>query len=231
MAFAAMLKQLREEKRLSQKDIADYLGITRQAVASYELAKREPDYEVLKKLADYFDVSIDYLLGRTNCRDATAAIIGKNIDLIRGNLTYKELSEDISAKLGALIFPEMLELYARGERMLFVGTIKILAKYAQVRDSFFYTHNTPETYEREKELYRLEMSQQKMAEEIEETKGLLDFTGDVELKKWILKESSLPYIKLAKEIQDAGLPVEVFKPLINSIKNSNSKEDNKSMEE
>lgn len=43
MAFAAMLKQLREEKRLSQKDIADYLGITRQAVASYELAKREPD--------------------------------------------------------------------------------------------------------------------------------------------------------------------------------------------
>jgi len=34
-------------------------------VASYELAKREPDYEVLKKLADYFDVSIDYLLGRT----------------------------------------------------------------------------------------------------------------------------------------------------------------------
>jgi len=82
MAFAAMLKQLREEKRLSQKDIADYLGITRQAVASYELAKREPDYEVLKKLADYFDVSIDYLLGRTNCRDATAAIIGKNIDLI-----------------------------------------------------------------------------------------------------------------------------------------------------
>jgi len=58
MAFAAMLKQLREEKRLSQKDIADYLGITRQAVASYELAKREPDYEVLKKLADYFDVSM-----------------------------------------------------------------------------------------------------------------------------------------------------------------------------
>jgi len=67
--------------------------------------------------------------------------------------------------------------------------------------------------------------------DLEETKGLLDFTGDVELKKWILKESSLPYIKLAKEIQDAGLPVEVFKPLINSIKNSNSKEDNKSMEE
>ncbi|HHV30479.1 helix-turn-helix domain-containing protein [Acetivibrio mesophilus] len=221
MAFAAMLKQLREEKRLSQKDIADYLGITRQAVASYELAKREPDYEVLKKLADYFDVSIDYLLGRANCRDVNAITIGKNIDLIRGNLTYKELSEDISTKLGALIFPDMLELYARGERMPFVGTIKILAKYAQVRDSFFYTYNTPETYEKEKELYKLEVSQQKMTETYEETSGLLDFTEDGEIKRWVLKESNLPYIKLAKEIQDAGLPVEVLKPLINSIKKTN----------
>lgn len=222
MAFAAMLKQLRAENRLSQKDIADYLGITRQAVASYELAKREPDYEVLKKLADYFDVSIDYLLGRANCKDVNAITIGKNIDLIKGNFTYKELSEDISAKLGALIFPDMLELYARGERMPFVGTIKILAKYAQVRDSFFYTYNTSETYEKERELYKLEISQQKMTETYEEVPGVLDFTQEGDIKRWILNESNLPYIKLAKEIQDAGLPVEVLKPLINTIKNSNN---------
>lgn len=92
MSFALMLKQLREQSRLSQKDIADYLGITRQAVASYELAKREPDYEILKKLADYFGVSIDYILGRANCRDMNALTVGSNIELIRGNFTYKELS-------------------------------------------------------------------------------------------------------------------------------------------
>lgn len=221
MAFASMLKQLREENRLSQKDIAEYLGITRQAVASYELAKREPDYEVLKKLADYFSVSIDYLLGRANCRDVNAITVGKNIDLIKGDLTYKELSEDISAKLGALIFSDMLELYAKGERMPFVGTVKILAKYAQVRDSFFYTYNTPETYEKEKELYRLEVNQQKMTEPYDQPPSMLDFIKDTEIKKWILKESNLPYIRLAKEIQDAGLPVDVLKPLINSIQNSN----------
>ncbi|MFZ5989269.1 MAG: helix-turn-helix domain-containing protein [Bacillota bacterium] len=221
MAFAAMLKQLREENRLSQKDIADYLGITRQAVASYELAKREPDYDVLKKLADYFGVSVDYLLGRANCRDVNAVTVGKNIDLIRGNLTYVELSQDISSKLGALIFPDMLELYAKGERMPFVGTIKILAKYAQVRDSFFYAYNTPETYEKEKELYKLEVKQQKLTDTYDETSPVLDFMNDDDLKKWIVKESNLPYIKLAKEIQEARLPVEVLKPLINSIKNSN----------
>ncbi|NLP13696.1 MAG: helix-turn-helix transcriptional regulator [Clostridium sp.] len=221
MSFASMLKQLREENKLSQKDIANFLGITRQAVASYELAKREPDYDVLKKLADYFDVSIDYLLGRANCRDINAVTIGKNIDLIRGSLTYKELSEDISTKLGALIFPDMLELYAKGERMPFAGTIKILAKYAQVRDTFFYTHNTPETYKKEREFYKLEVNQQKTTERYSHTSSLLDFIKDDQIRNWILNQDSLPYIKLAKEIQDAGLPVDVFKPLIESIKNTN----------
>lgn len=219
MSFALMLKQLREQSRLSQKDIADYLGITRQAVASYELAKREPDYEILKKLADYFGVSIDYILGRANCRDMNALTVGSNIELIRGNFTYKELSQDISARVGALIFPDMLELYAKGERMPFVGTIKILAKYARVRDSFFYHFNTPESYEREKELYLLEMSQQKHTERVEESSNPLDIF-DESLRNWILQESSRAYIMLAKEIQEAGLPVDVLKPLLESIKNN-----------
>lgn len=214
-----MLKQLREQSRLSQKDIADYLGITRQAVASYELAKREPDYEILKKLADYFGVSIDYILGRANCRDLNALTVGNNIDLIKGNFTYKELSQDISIKVGALIFPDMLELYAKGERMPFVGTIKILAKYAKVRDTFFYSYNTPESYEKEKELYLLEVSQQKQTEKNEDAPTTLDIFSD-DMKNWILKESSISYIKLAKEIQEAGLPVEVLKPLLESIKSN-----------
>lgn len=61
--FSEMLKFLREKRHLSQKEIAEYLGITRQAIALYELGKREPDYSILKKLADYFNVSVDYLLG------------------------------------------------------------------------------------------------------------------------------------------------------------------------
>ncbi len=222
MAFASMLKQLREQNQLSQKDIAEYLGITRQAVASYELAKREPDYDVLKKLADYFGVSVDYILGRANCKDVNAVTVGKNIDLIKGDLTYLELSQDISKKLGALIFPEMLELYAKGERMPFVGTIKILAKYAQVRDSFFYKYNMPETYQKEKELYLIEMNQEKASRADKKSPAVIGYIQDNELDKWIVKESSIQYIKLAKEIQDAGLPVEVLKPLLKSIKkNSN----------
>ncbi len=219
MAFSLMLKQLREERHLSQKDIADYLGITRQAVASYELAKRKPDYEVLRKLADYFGVSIDYLLGRANCRDVNAFTVGKNIDLIKGNLTYKEMSEDISRKTGALIFPEMLELYARGERMPFVGTLKILAKYACVHESFFHIHNTLESYQKEREIYKREEEQTTSNSSLNYSASVLSYMNN-ELKQWVLKEENVKYIKLAKDIQEAGLSVGALEPLIGSIKNN-----------
>ena len=106
--------------------------------------------------------------------------------------------------------------------MPFVGTIKILAKYAQVRDSFFYKYNMPETYQKEKELYLIEMNQEKASRADKKSPAVIGYIQDNELDKWIVKESSIQYIKLAKEIQDAGLPVEVLKPLLKSIKkNSN----------
>ena len=71
MQFASNIKKLREQIKLSQKDIADYLGVTRQAVASYECEKREPDYQTLIKLADLFGVTVDYLLGRSPSKNIT----------------------------------------------------------------------------------------------------------------------------------------------------------------
>lgn len=57
------LKELRTKRKISQSVIAQYLGITQQAYANYERGAREPDFNTLKKLSDYFDVTIDYLLG------------------------------------------------------------------------------------------------------------------------------------------------------------------------
>lgn len=58
------LKKLRTEKGNTQQEIAEYLGIARGTYAHYEINKRRPDYEIIQKLADYFNVSVDYLLGR-----------------------------------------------------------------------------------------------------------------------------------------------------------------------
>lgn len=66
--FGERLALLRKEKKLSQYELADKLGFTRGQIANYEQGKRQPDFETLQKLADFFDTSIDYLLGRTDDR-------------------------------------------------------------------------------------------------------------------------------------------------------------------
>ena len=59
------MQQLREEKNLSQGVLAKELEVTRQAYSRYERGERELGYEALAKLAKFFDVSIDYLLGNS----------------------------------------------------------------------------------------------------------------------------------------------------------------------
>lgn len=64
--FAKRLKELRQQKRLSQYQLADLLKLTRGQLANYEQKKRQPDFDTLELLADFFKVSTDYLLGRTD---------------------------------------------------------------------------------------------------------------------------------------------------------------------
>jgi transcriptional regulator with XRE-family HTH domain len=62
------LKQLRHEKGLLQRDIAKIVGVTDSAIGHYERGLRFPDPETLKKMAEFLDVSTDYLLGITDER-------------------------------------------------------------------------------------------------------------------------------------------------------------------
>lgn len=64
--FKTVFKQLRMAKGMTQGELADALGITRSRLSMYELGQREPDLETLEMIADYFNVDIDYLMGRTN---------------------------------------------------------------------------------------------------------------------------------------------------------------------
>ena len=60
------LKELRKKKKISQLKLALDLNMNQNTISRYENMEREADYATLIKLADYFDVSLDYLLGRTN---------------------------------------------------------------------------------------------------------------------------------------------------------------------
>ena len=64
--YLKRLKDLREDKDLLQKDIAKILNITRQQYGLYEIGKRDMPYELVIILADYYQVSTDYIFERTN---------------------------------------------------------------------------------------------------------------------------------------------------------------------
>lgn len=62
------LKGLREDKDLLQKDIAKYLDVTQVAYSCYEIGRRQIPLDALIKLAKYYNVSVDYILGLTDER-------------------------------------------------------------------------------------------------------------------------------------------------------------------
>lgn len=59
------LKELREKNNISQVKLAMDLNLNQNSISRYENSEREADYKTLIALADYFNVSVDYLLGRT----------------------------------------------------------------------------------------------------------------------------------------------------------------------
>lgn len=66
MNYSDRIKQLRNEKSVSQKQLSIGTDLTVTAIQNYEYGTRKPSYDALIALADFFDVSIDYLVGRSD---------------------------------------------------------------------------------------------------------------------------------------------------------------------
>ncbi len=66
MRFGSLLAELRKERGILQKEVASCLNVTVATISNYENGVHTPDFETLVKLADFFDVSTDYLLQRTD---------------------------------------------------------------------------------------------------------------------------------------------------------------------
>ena len=62
------LKKLREEAGVSQKNLAEVIGVSQQSINKYENHNIEPDIGTLIRIADYFSTSVDYLIGHTDIR-------------------------------------------------------------------------------------------------------------------------------------------------------------------
>lgn len=112
-----MLKErlviLRTNKGLSQYELAKVLSLSRGQISNYELGTRQPDYETLAKIADYFNVSTDYLLGRTD--DPTPSSSSKSV-LPKGFENFIRIMKSqrgaVTSENALLILTEMAQLYA-----------------------------------------------------------------------------------------------------------------------
>lgn len=66
MSFGKIIAHLRHKNNLSQEELAKRLNISKSSLGMYETNKREPSFDMTKKIADFFDVTTDYLLGRSD---------------------------------------------------------------------------------------------------------------------------------------------------------------------
>lgn len=118
------IKEIRQEKNLSQTDIAKALGVTRQAISLYEKGDREPKLETWQKLADFFRVSVPYLQGisdlkgSTYSKDDVIKLINdtyvhekeKDLDIISGNIDQYLKLKKIELPLNKFSIDELKKL-------------------------------------------------------------------------------------------------------------------------
>ena len=95
------LKKLREEKGLSQQKLAVFFDLTQQSIHKYETQDVEPDISTLKRMADYFDTSIDYLVGYTDIRHKIEPVTA--FDLNKSELKLVEQYRLLSTKSRKII--------------------------------------------------------------------------------------------------------------------------------
>ena len=89
------LKPLRKANHLSQLELGNALSVSQQTIASWENNRSEPDMNTIVQIADYFNISTDYLLNRTEEKDAAPGI---RVD------TYRMTDEDINEVLNFIAF-------------------------------------------------------------------------------------------------------------------------------
>lgn len=129
--FSQRIKLLRKEKKLTQQNLADFLEVRRSTYGEYERGKIMPPYDKIQRLADYFNVSVDYLMGATNFKtldEKIDTIAKRDITDIKQvlNLLVEELEED-----NKVVKFDGMDLTPQ-TKQLFISTIKSAIQLGQI---------------------------------------------------------------------------------------------------
>lgn len=136
--ISARLKQLRSECNITQTTLAEALGIAKTTLAAYEQGKSEPNIDMLIRLANYFNVPIDYLTGHLNVKNVKNASINTALGLSdKAIAILKEchsLNYDVSQFIENDIFLKLMEAYS--EYILLINLPEPLEPSEYGYDSF-----------------------------------------------------------------------------------------------
>nr|DAU68251.1 MAG TPA: Repressor protein CI [Caudoviricetes sp.] len=105
-SFATRLKELRTEAKLTQQDLADTIKVSKSTISMYENGKRLPEYETLEAIADYFNVDMDYLTGKSDYEDLHSHAM--NVIIRKRDGTVLPYPRE---KINAIIEKAFLDLY------------------------------------------------------------------------------------------------------------------------
>ncbi len=93
--FSDKFKELRKSRNLSQQQLADYLHTSKSSVNMYERGEREPGLEMLETIADYFNVDMDYLMGKSEiANQALSSVLLPNANEQELLTIYRNVNED-----------------------------------------------------------------------------------------------------------------------------------------
>ncbi len=118
------MKELRREKGLKQKDVAEALGVSPKAFTHYETGRRKPNYELLAKVAGFYGVTADYLLGMSNMKRGRLATEEELIRFLPEE-TVRRINEE---RMRILVDDDVLSEETKGE------IIDVLRKHGYLQD-------------------------------------------------------------------------------------------------
>lgn len=133
--FGERIAEQRKKLGLSQEELAEALNISRSTLAGYEAENKHPPYRTLVKIAKYFGVTTDYLLGLTEGEDTmgteentneVAKRIGRNLKVLRESTTQRELAPLLG------VTPSAVGMWESGRREPDIETLVHIAKLFEV---------------------------------------------------------------------------------------------------
>lgn len=185
--FPERLKQLRVEAKLTQQQMAEAFNIKQPTYAQWETGRTKPKGETLERFADFFNVSTDYLLGKTQPRTELSVFPERLRQLrIETDLTQQELAKNLN------VSQQIIGLWERGKRKPKIEAITNIAEYFNVSPKYL----IGETNNREIETIELEAEEKLFKATVES----LNLTPE---QKEEFKESVYHFILRKKAIYES----------------------------